>query len=51
MLGRGSFGCVMKVFDHKRREFLALKIIRNKKKFHNQELIELNILTFLKEKD
>ena len=51
ILGRGSFGTVVKVFDHKRKQFLALKIIRNKKKFHDQALIELNILTYIKEKD
>ncbi|EAR85505.3 glycoprotease family protein (macronuclear) [Tetrahymena thermophila SB210] len=50
-LGKGSFGSVVKVFDHKRKEFLALKVIRNKKKFHNQALIELNILSYIKEQD
>jgi dual specificity tyrosine-phosphorylation-regulated kinase 2/3/4 len=30
---------------------MALKIIRNKKKFFNQALIELNILTYIKEKN
>jgi dual specificity tyrosine-phosphorylation-regulated kinase 2/3/4 len=34
-LGKGSFGSVVRVFDHKRREEAALKIIRSKKKFFN----------------
>jgi dual specificity tyrosine-phosphorylation-regulated kinase 2/3/4 len=29
-LGKGSFGVVLKCFDHKKKEFVALKIIRNK---------------------
>jgi serine/threonine protein kinase len=36
MLGKGSFGQVVKVFDHKLNVFMALKIIRNKKRFHHQ---------------
>jgi len=32
-LGKGSFGQAVKCFDHKHKVFLALKIIRNKKKF------------------
>jgi len=33
-LGKGSFGQALKCFDHKLKEFVALKIIRNKKKFY-----------------
>lgn len=33
-LGKGSFGQVFKCFDHKLKEEVALKIIRNKEKFH-----------------
>lgn len=32
-LGKGSFGQALKVFDYKTKEFFALKIIWNKKKF------------------
>ncbi len=33
VLGSGCFGQVLKVFDHKKKEFSAIKIIRNKKKY------------------
>ncbi len=32
-LGKGSFGQCLKCFDHKKKEFVALKIIRNQEKF------------------
>ncbi|CAD8147134.1 unnamed protein product [Paramecium pentaurelia] len=51
IVGKGSFGSAFKVFDHKRQQVQCLKIIRNKKKFTNQALVELNILTYVKEKD
>ncbi|CAD8143657.1 unnamed protein product [Paramecium octaurelia] len=51
IVGKGSFGQAFKVFDHKRQQVQCLKIIRNKKKFTNQALVELNILTYIKEKD
>ena len=31
-LGKGSFGIVLRVFDHKMQEFVALKILKNKKR-------------------
>ena len=33
-LGRGAFGVVLQCFDHKEREKVALKILKNKKKLH-----------------
>jgi len=39
------------VFDFKRKEFSALKIIRNKKKLYNQALVELKILKYLRDND
>lgn len=32
-LGKGSFGIAVKCFDHKRKEEVAIKIIKNKKKY------------------
>jgi dual specificity tyrosine-phosphorylation-regulated kinase 2/3/4 len=59
-LGKGSFGVVstlhhdsqvLKCFDHKKKEFVALKIIRNKKRLHKQGLVEAKILDHLKKHD
>lgn len=33
-LGKGSFGQVFKCFDHKKKETVALKILRNKKRLY-----------------
>lgn len=43
-LGKGSFGQVLKCLDHKTGQVLALKIIRNKKRFHQQGAVEVKIL-------
>ena len=51
VLGKGSFGQVCECFDYKRTEKVAIKIIRNKKRFHNQAGIEVTILNALREKD
>ncbi|XP_060046232.1 dual specificity tyrosine-phosphorylation-regulated kinase 4 isoform X2 [Erinaceus europaeus] len=51
MIGKGSFGQVAKCLDHKNNEFVALKIIRNKKRFHHQAMVELKILEALRRKD
>jgi len=50
-LGRGSFGQVVRAYDYKGNSHLAVKIIRNKKRFHHQALVEVKILEFLKERD
>jgi dual specificity tyrosine-phosphorylation-regulated kinase 2/3/4 len=36
MLGQGSFGQVFKAYDHKKKENVALKIIKNTPKFNAQ---------------
>lgn len=44
IMGKGSFGQVVKCFDHRTGNILAIKIIRNKKRFHAQALVEVKIL-------
>ncbi|KAI7869583.1 kinase-like domain-containing protein [Spinellus fusiger] len=51
ILGQGSFGRVVKCLDHKTGATLAIKIIRNKKRFHEQALTEVKILQQLVEWD
>ncbi|TGZ81696.1 hypothetical protein EX30DRAFT_348499 [Ascodesmis nigricans] len=51
VLGKGSFGQVVRCIDHKTGGLVAVKIIRNKKRFHQQALVEVNILQRLKQWD
>ncbi|KAF2087325.1 hypothetical protein K490DRAFT_12377, partial [Saccharata proteae CBS 121410] len=51
VLGKGSFGQVVRCVDHKTGSLVAIKIIRNKKRFHQQALVEVNILQKLREWD
>ena len=46
--GKGSFGQVIKAFDHKTQNHVALKIVRNEKRFHRQAQEEIRILEALK---
>ena len=50
ILGKGSFGQVLKCNDHKYNVFRAVKIIRNKRRFHQQALVEVKILEHLRDK-
>lgn len=43
-LGSGSFGQAVKCFDYKLKQMVAVKVIRNKKRFQYQSGVELNIL-------
>lgn len=51
VLGKGSFGQVVRCIDHKTGTLVAVKIIRNKKRFHQQALTEVNLLQKLKHWD
>lgn len=51
VLGKGSFGQVLKVYDHKTRQHVALKIVRNEKRFTRQAQEEIRILEHLKKQD
>lgn len=47
-VGKGSFGQVLNCRDHKTGDSVAIKIIRNKKRFHHQALVEIKILNNLR---
>ncbi|KAI5124025.1 hypothetical protein M0805_003856 [Coniferiporia weirii] len=50
-LGKGSFGQVLHCRDYFSGESVAIKIIRNKKRFHHQALVEIKILENLRKWD
>ncbi|XP_071960684.1 dual specificity tyrosine-phosphorylation-regulated kinase 2-like [Antedon mediterranea] len=51
IIGKGSFGQVVKAYDHKTNQHLALKMVRNEKRFHRQAQEEIRILEHLKKQD
>ena len=51
VIGKGSFGQVIKAYDHKNHQHVALKVVRNEKRFHRQAQEEIKILEHLKKHD
>ncbi|KAI8616699.1 kinase-like domain-containing protein [Chytriomyces sp. MP71] len=51
LLGKGSFGQCVKCFDHKLKRHVAVKVIRNKKRFEKQGAIEVKVLDRLRDED
>jgi len=51
VIGKGSFGQVVKAYDHKMCTYVALKIVRNEKRFHRQAQEEIRILEHLRRQD
>uniref|UniRef100_A0AAQ4QWE0 dual-specificity kinase n=1 Tax=Gasterosteus aculeatus aculeatus TaxID=481459 RepID=A0AAQ4QWE0_GASAC len=51
VIGKGSFGQVVKAFDHRSQTHLALKMVRNEKRFHRQAAEEIRILEHLRKQD
>jgi len=51
VLGRGSFGQVLRAYDHKTHSWVALKIVRSDDRFRRQALDEVRMLSLLSRAD
>jgi len=51
VIGKGAFGQVIKCLDHKHKELVAIKLVKNQKKYYYQAAVEAKLLLLLKESD
>ena len=51
VLGKGYFGQVLEVYDHKTKQYATLKIVRNERRFLQQANTEVKILEQLLRED
>lgn len=50
-MGEGTFGRVLECWDRQKKEYVAVKIIRNVPKYHEAALIEIDVLHALRRND
>ncbi|DBB08056.1 hypothetical protein WJX82_008051 [Trebouxia sp. C0006] len=50
-MGEGTFGRVLECWDRKHRSYVAIKIVRNVKKYRDAAMIELEVLNTLEKND
>jgi len=51
LIGKGSFGQVVKAYDHEEKDYVAIKIVKNRKAFYKQALIEFKLLEHMNKFD
>jgi dual specificity tyrosine-phosphorylation-regulated kinase 2/3/4 len=50
-IGKGSFGVVLRCYDHKEKGYVALKTLKNKKRLYKQGLVEAKLVKHLNDHD
>jgi dual specificity tyrosine-phosphorylation-regulated kinase 2/3/4 len=50
-IGKGAFGQVLKCYDHKTKQLVAMKLVKNQKKYYYQAAVEAKLLLLTKEND